>query len=690
MISSSSSRSSNAHKAVLICCGIFDPPTYAHLRMFERARDFLQRCLDWRVIEGVISPCGDQPRFAELTPLKHRLRMIEAAIRRSSWIRLSDWEAAQSKQPTCMELLRHFKKEYSSKFGETVEPILLCGGDVIDALIEVKRSSELLWSQNEMDSLLGEFTVVVIARPHTNPARTAYLLDAIRKHERNFHLIEDETYPNDASSTRLRLALRRGESIKYCTSDDVVEYINEQNLYTQPFNHRPGCAFYQVAQASSEHTVSTDKSQTTSTILMSETQIPSSAESTQSESDREKRKSSQTRNVISEPMRPKMPEELTEHLPQCPLSKKSPKLPIRDYPKENSIQVEHHPKCTESKEPKKVVKKTPPTPPMRRSSTTKMTKTKEIKFDQKVSRQADQIEDIWEPSTSEDTTRTENLEGGVDISEPLPSPPSLKTNGHHESKNFSVPEVPKIPRVSLPSHITDWRFGYESPNYDNVTLDELLEASTSWAEYMSAECKRLNAERETSVQSVAHSEPQPLRTIENGRNIPKNRGVRSQGDLHTKPPPPLKEPPDKKKVWPFNRNAKSLKDKEREERNQDEPSNEQINGGVSVPNLLKAAHNVRSSHSVEQKKSIRFASGMAKSAENLANERAEVDEREEMSKSMHVTRRSRLDDGMSKSYHGNNRRSTGEDEGNEGEDDDGKITLSFRRYRLAATPETTV
>ena len=30
---------------VLILCGSFNPPTYLHLRMFERAKDFLQRVL---------------------------------------------------------------------------------------------------------------------------------------------------------------------------------------------------------------------------------------------------------------------------------------------------------------------------------------------------------------------------------------------------------------------------------------------------------------------------------------------------------------------------------------------------------------------------------------------------------------------------------------------------------------------
>jgi hypothetical protein len=63
-------------------------------------------------------------------------------------------------------------------------------------------------------------------------------------------VIDDETCPNNVSSTRLRYpplsassthslpafrtAIRRGESIKYCTEDAVIDYINAHGLYQLP------------------------------------------------------------------------------------------------------------------------------------------------------------------------------------------------------------------------------------------------------------------------------------------------------------------------------------------------------------------------------------------------------------------------------------------------------------------------
>ncbi|CAJ0584222.1 unnamed protein product, partial [Mesorhabditis spiculigera] len=648
-------------KVVLICCGAYDPPSYAHFRMFERAKDYMEKTHGFKVVEGVISPCGDQAKTTELTPLRHRLRMVEAAIRKSTWIRLSDWEATQKSQPSCIDLLKHFRKKYSSKFGESIEPILLCGGDVIDALIESKRSSEVLWNQKEMDQILGEFGVVVIARPHTNPARTAYLLDAIRKHEKNFHLIEDETYPNDASSTRLRLALRRGESIKYCTSDDVVEYIVEHNLYTQPFNHKPGCAFYQVQQASSQQIV-VNRVHGGSTTMLTEVQVNSTSDSNLSDSERDSRKFSPGSDAHrSDTMRPSPMEGSKEHLPQCPLSRKSPQIPKKDYPA--PIKVEHHPFCPGSKANGDTKKPPPPTPPVRRSSATRKPKVVDV----------DPPEDIWEPSTSEDNTRAEM----IDLSEPLPSPPVLKTFKKPENikTDLTIPDPPKIPRVHLPSHVTDWRFGYESPNYDNVTLDELLEASTSWAEYMSQECKRLNAIRDTSVPSTCQSEP-----VEKTMEPVRLRRPTQSEETYTKPPPPLKDP-DKKKKWPFNRNGKG-----KEEGGGPGKSSGYANGRASVPNLIKASHNFRT-HSVDHKKTIRFANAMTKSAEDLS---ADIPLPAQMSKSCYEKRKLNAGDQMSKSYHGREAIQPRKNGKNDDDSEEGRVTLSFRRYRLAATPETTV
>ena len=42
-----------------------------------------------------------------------------------------------------------------------------------------------------------------------------------------------ERIPNDISSTSVRRAIKRGESIRFLAPDPVIEYIDAHNLYQQ-------------------------------------------------------------------------------------------------------------------------------------------------------------------------------------------------------------------------------------------------------------------------------------------------------------------------------------------------------------------------------------------------------------------------------------------------------------------------
>ncbi|PAV56151.1 hypothetical protein WR25_13384 [Diploscapter pachys] len=84
---SSGSSNSKPPAVALLCRGAFDPPTFAHFRMFERARDFIERTLSWRVVEGVMSPCNDLEIGVNRTTAHHRFKMVEMATRNSYWIR---------------------------------------------------------------------------------------------------------------------------------------------------------------------------------------------------------------------------------------------------------------------------------------------------------------------------------------------------------------------------------------------------------------------------------------------------------------------------------------------------------------------------------------------------------------------------------------------------------------------------
>jgi nicotinamide mononucleotide adenylyltransferase len=75
---------------VLLACGSFNPPTNMHLRMFECARNFLEKH-SCKVIRGIISPVADNFGKAELISAQHRMKMAELSIQDSEWIKADFW-----------------------------------------------------------------------------------------------------------------------------------------------------------------------------------------------------------------------------------------------------------------------------------------------------------------------------------------------------------------------------------------------------------------------------------------------------------------------------------------------------------------------------------------------------------------------------------------------------------------------
>uniref|UniRef100_A0A0R3S5L5 Nicotinamide/nicotinic acid mononucleotide adenylyltransferase 3 n=1 Tax=Elaeophora elaphi TaxID=1147741 RepID=A0A0R3S5L5_9BILA len=221
-------------RVALLSCGTFSPPTYMHLRMFERARDYLKKIHGWEVVEGIMSPIADSLGRPDMVPAKHRLKMVELAVKSSSWIRADGWECSQGEWIRTIHVLHHFKEVLNQKYQSEnfkVRLLLLCGGDVIESITKLAVSDVMLWNTKQIEEVVRDFGVVVVMRANTDPVSAIYLADVLHTYQKNIFVIEDETCPNDISSTRLRTAIRRKESIRYCTSDEVIHYIEDNSLY---------------------------------------------------------------------------------------------------------------------------------------------------------------------------------------------------------------------------------------------------------------------------------------------------------------------------------------------------------------------------------------------------------------------------------------------------------------------------
>ncbi|KAL0110795.1 hypothetical protein PUN28_014030 [Cardiocondyla obscurior] len=239
-------------RVILMSCGSYNPSTNMHLRMFEIARDHLHRMGTHVVVGGVISPVHDAYAKKELVSATQRCAMLRLALQNSDWIRLSTWETRQncwtktrmslqhhqnllnSMLSNSNDIKHHLQMEDTDWIPENVKnssdntPIqikLLCGADLLESFGICG-----LWLEEDIDAIVGEHGLVVITREGSNPNKFIYDSDILSKHMNNICIVT-EWIPNEVSSSRIRRALKRGESVRYLLQDSVIDYIYKHEIY---------------------------------------------------------------------------------------------------------------------------------------------------------------------------------------------------------------------------------------------------------------------------------------------------------------------------------------------------------------------------------------------------------------------------------------------------------------------------
>eukprot|EP01027_Heterolobosea_sp_BB2_P018327 GEZU01025838.1.p1 GENE.GEZU01025838.1~~GEZU01025838.1.p1 ORF type:complete len:154 (+),score=26.69 GEZU01025838.1:244-705(+) len=128
----------------------------------------------------------------------------------------------------------YFERQTHHNTTEKVKVLLVCGADLLESFAVPN-----LWAEEDMRIILSQFGIVALERGSKDLRTIIHEHDILADHRRNI-FIAKEWVTNDVSSTKLRLQLRRGLSIKYLTPDPVVKYIQQEQLYrredTNPVN----------------------------------------------------------------------------------------------------------------------------------------------------------------------------------------------------------------------------------------------------------------------------------------------------------------------------------------------------------------------------------------------------------------------------------------------------------------------
>jgi len=189
--------------------GTFNPVHIGHLIIAERAY------LDFNLDKVIFMPAGNPPHKNNKNVIdkNHRINMLKTVIKKNNHFDLSLWEINNQGKSYTVKTIDYFKEKY------IVDKVNLIIGT--DSLAQIFN-----WYQPEY--VLSNSKLIVAKRSGYSYSET--MKDQrLRKYQKNINLLDNSLI--DISSTMIREYVKDNKSIRYLTTDSIIEYIKNNKLY---------------------------------------------------------------------------------------------------------------------------------------------------------------------------------------------------------------------------------------------------------------------------------------------------------------------------------------------------------------------------------------------------------------------------------------------------------------------------
>lgn len=197
-------------KKLVILGGAFNPPTIAH---FSLAQQIVNELSDLDKV--LFMPVNSNYKKAEMpTSNEHRFNMLESVCKDLDKVEVSRLELDYDRVLTTIETLRILKEQNLDR-----EIIFATGTDNL---------KEFNTWNNYLD-ILNEFKLLIFERGNDSFEKILEEFDYLKEYKNS--LIKLDNIKTNLSSTYIRNKIREGKNIKFLVPDQVLEYIEKNNLY---------------------------------------------------------------------------------------------------------------------------------------------------------------------------------------------------------------------------------------------------------------------------------------------------------------------------------------------------------------------------------------------------------------------------------------------------------------------------